>query len=979
MSLVGCRISVLIEDREWHEGFVRSLSKNGKHCVEFHLLGERRWLTMKRVAFFIAERPAPPRNDGIICASDLNRLNSNSDSSENENEKSEDREVCPPSSQSLYGEGEFKDNDPSPDEFDDTLAPVGDMADWVYAEDVSLDYSFAQSVLFKIYGGQVQETGHKTRGHACLTDGDKTNAKFSRGSLLYGELLPRGANKAFGCNRLYVEEAKVLFDLGMGTGKIAVQAFMQFRNLQYVYGIELSEGRYKLAEEAAIRMVKLLGKEGFRIQCKEGQFIIVTELDKEGEVDRVIHLECGNMFDVTNIDLADVVMMETDIPTSSHPSLCLLLNQMRLGARTLSYLDLRKIWSFTPLTFTQLEANKRLSDRFPTSWSVQRGHHFYLWNKTVEKNITPLAINTDLYDEEEFDTDNRDYDYNNSRSAGSSRLTRSSYGTSFRNSNSSSQSRQSGQSNSDTNANAQGRCMPNTSLFSFFTSFFQPSKHKHPTKGSKSVDSMTTTTNRDAHNHNHNHNLKASDGQGQKIIPIVSIPSPSSGSGSRSFDRNNEQPANKRTCTERSHEDEVNEVNTNSSEKQSETSETFNAELESADTDVSVTDRVKDHIEMLTVGLPDKAISSSTAGETPIGNASEMKMHSYASIEGIGVYQNQRSTATSGDIILSTENTENTEKTDNTDNTDNTNNTNMMSSSTDLNNMHTPGYYLEAEEGEEDGEGEGEEEEDHEASIVTVDSPLGPLSHSLSSRYSNNSNNNNNSNSSVLTAKSSSTDATEMAYVLNELNDVNEHTTSDTFAGTGEAGTADSDRGDRNNRNNGNWGGDFLREDRDRDREEEDSNTMHTPQHLRTGSSIPPSPSRAEMIARNNALLSSMAVDDFAPDGESAGTGIDTGMDIDTCSDSYNNVPGSSNSNLGMGMVSRLNQQNLQTQFVEGHRNRTVELQQQEVLGMGAMLKTPTSDQDIPQSLVLRGMSSHGLKRKKRGETHKEDTACTIS
>ena len=32
-------------------------------------------------------------------------------------------------------------------------------------------------------------------GHVCLTEDDKDNAKTNKGSLLYGELLPRGANK----------------------------------------------------------------------------------------------------------------------------------------------------------------------------------------------------------------------------------------------------------------------------------------------------------------------------------------------------------------------------------------------------------------------------------------------------------------------------------------------------------------------------------------------------------------------------------------------------------------------------------------------------------------------------------------------------------------------------------------------------------------------------------------------------------------
>ena len=65
----------------------------------------------------------------------------------------------------------------------------------MFCEDISLDYAFAQSVLFKIYGNSIQETGHLTKGHVCLTDADRLNAQYVKGSLLYGELLPRGANK----------------------------------------------------------------------------------------------------------------------------------------------------------------------------------------------------------------------------------------------------------------------------------------------------------------------------------------------------------------------------------------------------------------------------------------------------------------------------------------------------------------------------------------------------------------------------------------------------------------------------------------------------------------------------------------------------------------------------------------------------------------------------------------------------------------
>jgi Histone methylation protein DOT1 len=112
-------------------------------------------------------------------------------------------------------------------------------------EDITLEYAFAQSVLYKIYGEAVQETGHRTRGHNCLTNDDKASSKATNGSLLYGELLPRGANKALGRKHLQAANAKSLFDLGMGIGKVVIQAFLQFDSLEFVYGIELSGGRYQ--------------------------------------------------------------------------------------------------------------------------------------------------------------------------------------------------------------------------------------------------------------------------------------------------------------------------------------------------------------------------------------------------------------------------------------------------------------------------------------------------------------------------------------------------------------------------------------------------------------------------------------------------------------------------------------------------------------------------------------------------------------
>lgn len=333
-SLIGARISCLVDSKEWHEGFVTHFRKNGKHCVEFKSAGERRWLNMTQIAFYIIESRHTP--------------NTSND--------------------------EYKELD-EPDE-----EPYND--EWIYVEDLTLDYAFAQSVLFKIFGGTIQETGHKTKGHCSLTEADRIMAKSLKGSLLYGELLPRGANKAFDPQHLNAKNAKVLFDLGSGTGKIAIQAFLQFRNLEYVFGIELSNGRYSIAEESVLNMTVLLGKDSFDIDLIPGRRIIVTEKPKdEDSSKRILHLECGNMMSVRNIDLADIVMLETDIPQVLHLKLCELIDGMHDGARILTYHDINKLWPNPNFPFTQLDVNVPLADRFPTSWSVQRGHHFFLWLK----------------------------------------------------------------------------------------------------------------------------------------------------------------------------------------------------------------------------------------------------------------------------------------------------------------------------------------------------------------------------------------------------------------------------------------------------------------------------------------------------------------------------------------------------------------------------------------------------------------------
>jgi hypothetical protein len=181
----------------------------------------------------------------------------------------------------------------------------------------------------------------------------------------------------------------------MYSGKIPIQVFLQFPNLELVYGVELSQARYDVAQQAALDLVKLLGEQFFDVEITPERSITITQkmplpLDGNprglytGRQGRVLKLECGDMFNMDTLDKADIIMLETEIPTHLHPQLCALLRTLKTGGRTLTYVDLRQIWSGGQCAFRQMEVNRHVTDRYSTSWSVQRGHHFLLWIKVLQ-------------------------------------------------------------------------------------------------------------------------------------------------------------------------------------------------------------------------------------------------------------------------------------------------------------------------------------------------------------------------------------------------------------------------------------------------------------------------------------------------------------------------------------------------------------------------------------------------------------------
>ncbi|CAN0194229.1 unnamed protein product, partial [Hapterophycus canaliculatus] len=140
---------------------------SGKHCVEYRRSGEKRWVNMLKTAFYIVERVQPSGGEVKEMEPDPTEglapievtwrsSSSSSPSSSSSSSSSSERRHTPRARKTKQNKTKQK---------------------WHYQEDISQEFCVALSLLHRAYGCRIQETGHKTVGHTCVTDRDKVAAK----------------------------------------------------------------------------------------------------------------------------------------------------------------------------------------------------------------------------------------------------------------------------------------------------------------------------------------------------------------------------------------------------------------------------------------------------------------------------------------------------------------------------------------------------------------------------------------------------------------------------------------------------------------------------------------------------------------------------------------------------------------------------------------------------------------------------------
>eukprot|EP00475_Leptophrys_vorax_P039614 TRINITY_DN7182_c0_g2_i1.p1 TRINITY_DN7182_c0_g2~~TRINITY_DN7182_c0_g2_i1.p1 ORF type:complete len:1432 (-),score=401.37 TRINITY_DN7182_c0_g2_i1:62-4357(-) len=257
------------------------------------------------------------------------------------------------------------------------------------------ELKYIQEFQRAVYDLVEDEAGHTTIGHNVVDERDKAEAEATGSDLLFGELLVDGVSKCVDRLHMDAPRATSLCDLGMGLGKLAMQAWLMHKNLKYTLGVELARTRYALGEEACLRMVKKFPHE-YKLLFHEKMDPKRLRIAIEDSLGRVLEFRKQDLFLVKD-ELekgglcADIIITETHFPEATVIKLCKHLNGMKKGARLLTYENLHECYANEivgiPMPFKQLEVNVSEEDRFPTTWSTVRGHHFYLWEKLTDPHV----------------------------------------------------------------------------------------------------------------------------------------------------------------------------------------------------------------------------------------------------------------------------------------------------------------------------------------------------------------------------------------------------------------------------------------------------------------------------------------------------------------------------------------------------------------------------------------------------------------
>lgn len=157
-------------------------------------------------------------------------------------------------------------------------------------------------------------------------------------------LLTIGVSQALGPRMLAVESrsCKILLELGMGTGRVALQSFLECKCLQKVVGVEIEGHRFAAALAAVGRLAEY-DPARFRLESSQSHGFRSTVLH-DGQ--RRLEIWYGDLFAMPKEEVlaADSIIAQVNFESSQHEQMQALLSCAKDGCRLLSGKDLSAVW-----------------------------------------------------------------------------------------------------------------------------------------------------------------------------------------------------------------------------------------------------------------------------------------------------------------------------------------------------------------------------------------------------------------------------------------------------------------------------------------------------------------------------------------------------------------------------------------------------------------------------------------------------------
>jgi len=252
------------------------------------------------------------------------------------------------------------------------------------------------------YGAEFGKKGHDLAGHTVIDQADVQSViqKGQGSSLLYGELLPEGVTLLM--EALFAEREDVsgpILELGMGTGKAALQLFLSLH--RDTHGVELAPSRWALADDALKRLAEFAPSR-FRYEAAGESASRLLDLEFNATCDII----CGSLLD-TPVDIlasASAIVLEVCLPKEVQRLACAMLQNCNVGCRVVCYAPLHGLVDRCRLAPVRSAAQGRVPGSMgdgvgglclPASWK-DIGHGFAFYEVAASAESAEDAWNSAL-------------------------------------------------------------------------------------------------------------------------------------------------------------------------------------------------------------------------------------------------------------------------------------------------------------------------------------------------------------------------------------------------------------------------------------------------------------------------------------------------------------------------------------------------------------------------------------------------------